>query len=315
MKLKYLNLFAILSLLLTCNELLAWEKLVWANRSSNMNDAASWNDLDGNVSTIAPSKDTLLIFSSKAAVQPVLTADLSAIGLYFVAHTNSTLPSVHPADGFGGYNYDGYNITAENGASLYLYGNQHNNGWTRDFYMASLGTNVIDAPIVFADNGSQHQARCSGGRLILKQPLVATSNTKFFVGGNAMGRVVFESANFNGASVRVTAKKQGMRTESSARFEKGLDAENTLAAIERACELVELLGAGEVVDGIIDVYPGKTDARTVKFDPARINSFLGTNIAPAFMETTLASLGFGLNGLVNGSAVFVYFYATNGNVS
>lgn len=195
MKLKYLNFIAILSLLLTCNELLAWDKLVWANRSSNMNDAASWNDLDGNVSTIAPSKDTLLIFSSKAAVQPVLTADLSAIGLYFVAHTNSTLPSVHPADGFGGYNYDGYNITAENGASLYLYGNQHNNGWTRDFYMASLGTNVIDAPIVFADNGSQHQARCSGGRLILKQPLVATSNTQFFVGGNAMGRVVFESAN------------------------------------------------------------------------------------------------------------------------
>lgn len=195
MKLKYLNLFAILSLLLTCNELLAWDKLVWANRSSNMNDAASWNDIDGNVSTIAPSKDTLLIFSSKAAVQPVLTADLSAIGLYFVAHTNSTLPSVHSADGFGGYNYDGYNITAENGASLYLYGNQHNNGWTRDFYMASLGTNVIDAPIVFADNGSQHQAYCSGGRLILKQPLVATSNTKFLVGVNAKGRVVFESAN------------------------------------------------------------------------------------------------------------------------
>jgi hypothetical protein len=195
MKLKYLNFIAILSLLLTCNELLAWDKLVWANRSSNMNDAASWNDLEGNVSTIAPSKDTLLIFSSKAAVQPVLTADLSAIGLYFVAHTNSTLPSVHPADGFGGYNYDGYNITAENGASLYLYGNQHNNGWTRDFYMASLGTNVIDAPIVFADNGSQHQARCSGGRLILKQPLVATSNTKFLVGVNAKGRVVFGAAN------------------------------------------------------------------------------------------------------------------------
>ena len=108
--------------------------------------------------------------------------------------------------------------------------------------------------------------------------------------------VVFESANFDGASVRVTAKKQGMRTESSARFEKGLDAENTLPAIERACELVELLGAGEVVDGIIDVYPGKTEARTVKFDPVRINTFLGTDIEPAFMESTLSSLGFGLNG-------------------
>ena len=68
--------------------------------------------------------------------------------------------------------------------------------------------------------------------------------------------------------------------------------------VERACELVELLGAGEVVDGIIDVYPGKTDARTVKFDPARINTFLGTDIEPAFMETTLSSLGFGLNGSV-----------------
>ena len=63
--------------------------------------------------------------------------------------------------------------------------------------------------------------------------------------------VVFESANFLGSSVRVTAKKLGMRTESSARFEKGLDAENTLPALERACELVELLGAGEVCDGII----------------------------------------------------------------
>lgn len=192
---NFIKTFAITIALTICSTLFAYDKLIWANRSSDMNAASSWNDLDGNVSTIAPSKDTLLIFSSKAEVQPVLTADLSAIGLYFVAHTNSTLPSVHPADGFGGYNYDGYNITAENGASLYLYGNQHNNGWTRDFYMASLGTNVIDAPIVFADNGSQHQARCSGGRLILKQPLVATSNTKFLIGVNAKGRVVFGAAN------------------------------------------------------------------------------------------------------------------------
>ena len=192
---NFIKTFAITIALTICSTLFAYDKLIWANRSSDMNAASSWNDLDGNVSTIAPSKDTLLIFSSKAAVQPVLTADLSAIGLYFVAHTNSTLPSVHADDGFGGYNYDGYNITAENGASLYLYGNQHNNGWTRDFYMASLGTNVIDAPIVFADNGSQHQARCSGGRLILKQPLVATSNTKFLIGVNAKGRVVFGAAN------------------------------------------------------------------------------------------------------------------------
>ncbi|MBO7298676.1 MAG: hypothetical protein J6V41_02555, partial [Kiritimatiellae bacterium] len=116
---NFMKTIAITIALTICSTLFAYDKLIWANRSSNMNDAASWNDLDGNVSTIAPSKDTLLIFSSKAAVQPVLTADLSAIGLYFVAHTNSTLPSVHADDGFGGYNYDGYNITAESVPAIY----------------------------------------------------------------------------------------------------------------------------------------------------------------------------------------------------
>ena len=69
--------------------------------------------------------------------------------------------------------------------------------------------------------------------------------------------VVFESAMFYGPSVRITAKKLGMRTEASSRFEKGLDSENTIPALERACELINLLGAGEVVDGIVDVYPVK----------------------------------------------------------
>lgn len=64
--------------------------------------------------------------------------------------------------------------------------------------------------------------------------------------------VVFESANFMGSSVRITSRALGMRTESSGRFEKGLDSEMTRVAIERACELAEMLGAGEVVDGIID---------------------------------------------------------------
>ena len=71
--------------------------------------------------------------------------------------------------------------------------------------------------------------------------------------------IVFESACFNGASVRVTAKKNGMRTESSARFEKGLDPENCYGGLERACELIELLGAGEVVNEYIDVYPAKAE--------------------------------------------------------
>ena len=102
--------------------------------------------------------------------------------------------------------------------------------------------------------------------------------------------VVFESANFDGASVRVTAKKNGMRTESSARFEKGLDAENTIPALLRACELVELLGAGDVVDGLIDVYPGKKEPVTLPLNPEVINNFLGVNISEEFMVETLTKL-------------------------
>ncbi len=102
--------------------------------------------------------------------------------------------------------------------------------------------------------------------------------------------VVFESANFEGASVRVTGKKNGMRTESSARFEKGLDPENVIPALMRACELVELLGAGDVVDGLIDVYPGKKAPVTLPLDPKVINEFLGVEISEEFMIETLEKL-------------------------
>lgn len=104
--------------------------------------------------------------------------------------------------------------------------------------------------------------------------------------------VVFESANFDGPSVRVTSRALGMRTESSARFEKGIDEEATIPAIERACELVELLGAGDVVDGIIDVYPNKKAVREIKLECDRINSFLGTNISKEEMIRILTSLTF-----------------------
>ena len=103
--------------------------------------------------------------------------------------------------------------------------------------------------------------------------------------------VVFESACFNGASVRVTAKKNGMRTESSARFEKGLDPENCMAGLQRACELVELLEAGDVVNGVIDVYPTPAEKTVLPFTPARYNQFLGMNIPEEHMVTTLTRLG------------------------
>lgn len=113
---------------------------------------------------------------------------------------------------------------------------------------------------------------------------------------DATATVVFESACFNGASIRVTAKKNGMRTESSSRFEKGLDPENCMAGLQRACELVELLGAGDVVDGIIDVYPTKTEQTVLPFTPDRYNEFLGMKIPHEHMINTLTGLGCKIEG-------------------
>ncbi|HIR86517.1 MAG TPA: phenylalanine--tRNA ligase subunit beta [Candidatus Limivicinus faecipullorum] len=108
--------------------------------------------------------------------------------------------------------------------------------------------------------------------------------------------VLFESANFNGASIRRTATALGMRTDASSRYEKGLDVENTYKAVERACELIELLGAGEVVEGVIDVVPKKLKETTVKLEPEKINALLGTDIAEEEMRRILLHLGFTLEG-------------------
>ena len=108
--------------------------------------------------------------------------------------------------------------------------------------------------------------------------------------------VVFESATFLGSSVRVTAKSQGMRTESSGRFEKGLDPENTMPAIDRACELVTLLGAGEVVDGTIDVYGGREEPYKMKLEADRINAFLGLDVSADYMKEVLEKLEFKVDG-------------------
>lgn len=102
--------------------------------------------------------------------------------------------------------------------------------------------------------------------------------------------VVFESAVFNGGSVRKTAKKVGLRTESSSRYEKGLSPENAERAINRAVELVEILKAGEPVDGKIDVYPTKQKENKILLEPKRINNLLGTNISKQEMVDILEKL-------------------------
>jgi len=114
------------------------------------------------------------------------------------------------------------------------------------------------------------------------------------VGDTAM--VLFESANFNGTSIRRTATALGMRTDASSRYEKGLDPQNTYAAVQRACELIELLGAGEVVEGVIDVCPNELKQTTVKLEPEKVNALLGTDIDEGTMRDILLRLGFTLEG-------------------
>lgn len=90
--------------------------------------------------------------------------------------------------------------------------------------------------------------------------------------------VLFEAACFNGTNIRLTGKKLGLRTDASGKFEKGLDPNNAMAAINRACQLIEELGVGEVVGGSVDVYPQVRGPKVVDFDWKRINTLLGTQI-------------------------------------
>ena len=108
--------------------------------------------------------------------------------------------------------------------------------------------------------------------------------------------VVFESANFNGTSIRQTALALGMRTDASGKFEKNIDPMMTVPAVERACELVEMLACGDVMDGIIDVLNYVPEARTVKLEPEKINNLLGTDISREDMVKYLNNLEISVEG-------------------
>ncbi|SEI44441.1 phenylalanyl-tRNA synthetase beta subunit [Lachnospiraceae bacterium A10] len=95
--------------------------------------------------------------------------------------------------------------------------------------------------------------------------------------------MVFESACFDGTNIRLSSKRLGMRTEASSIFEKGLDPNNAMEAMDRACQLVEELGAGEVVGGAIDLYPEKVESWRIPFEPERYNRLLGTDISAETM--------------------------------
>lgn len=91
--------------------------------------------------------------------------------------------------------------------------------------------------------------------------------------------MLFEAACFDGTNIRLSSKKIGLRTDASSVFEKGLDPNNAILAMDRACQLIEELNAGEVVGGAVDVYPVKKEGRRIPFEPEKYNRLLGTNIS------------------------------------
>ena len=102
--------------------------------------------------------------------------------------------------------------------------------------------------------------------------------------------LLFEAANFDGTNIRLSAKRIGLRTDASGKFEKGLDPNNAEAAINRACQLIEEFGAGEVVGGIVDDYENPVGERRVPFEPEKINALLGTDLSEEEMLKYLASV-------------------------
>lgn len=96
--------------------------------------------------------------------------------------------------------------------------------------------------------------------------------------------ILFESATFHGSNIRVTAKKLGLRTDASSKYEKGLDPNTAWDAVNRAAQLVEMLGAGEVVKGVVDCYPNKRESWTLSYSPEKINKLLGTTVSEQQMQ-------------------------------
>ncbi len=102
--------------------------------------------------------------------------------------------------------------------------------------------------------------------------------------------MLFEAACFDGTNIRLSSKKIGLRTDASSIFEKGLDPNNAMDAMNRACQLIEELGAGEVVGGAVDVYPVKKEGKTIPFEPEKYNRLLGTDIGREEMLEYLGRL-------------------------
>ena len=117
---------------------------------------------------------------------------------------------------------------------------------------------------------------CDGEKSVGLAGIMGGENSKITDDVNTM---LFEAACFDGTNIRLSGKKLGMRTDAQAKFEKGLDPNNTMEAMDRACQLIEELGAGEVVGGCVDVYPEKKEPIDVAYDVDKINGLLGIDVS------------------------------------
>lgn len=117
---------------------------------------------------------------------------------------------------------------------------------------------------------------CDGEKAIGLAGIMGGENSKIT---DDVKTMLFEAACFDGANIRISAKKAGLRTDASGKFEKGLDPYNAEAAINRACELIEELGAGEVVGGMVDVFPVKPEEKVLPFESDKYNKLLGTDVS------------------------------------
>lgn len=117
---------------------------------------------------------------------------------------------------------------------------------------------------------------CDGEKAVGIAGIMGGENSKIT---DDVKTMLFEAACFDGTNIRLSGKKLGMRTDAQAKFEKGLDPNTALEAMNRACQLIEELGAGTVIGGCVDIYPVKREEKTVAYDVDRINALLGTDIS------------------------------------
>lgn len=128
---------------------------------------------------------------------------------------------------------------------------------------------------------------CDGEKPVGLAGIMGGENSKI---NDDVKDMLFEAACFDGTNIRLSSKRVGLRTDASGKFEKGLDPNNAEDAINRACELIEDLGAGEVVAGMVDVYPEKKEEHTIKFDPDYVNKLIGFNLTEEQMVSYFPAL-------------------------